>query len=75
MKVFISSDSTCDLSPDLVREYNISIMPLYIQRGDESLRDGVDITPKDIFAYTEKTGRTAAFYVAETGDGVHRLEN
>ena len=26
-------------------------------------------------AYTEKTGRTAAFYVAETGDGVHRLEN
>lgn len=71
MKVFISSDSTCDLSPDLVREYNISIMPLYIQRGDESLRDGVDITPKDIFAYTEKTGKlcsTAAVPIADYQD-------
>ncbi len=68
MKIFVSSDSTCDLSPELVKDYDIHISPLYIQRGDESLRDGVEITAQDIFAYTEKTGKlcgTAAVPIAD----------
>ncbi len=68
MKIFVSSDSTCDLTPEVIKEYGVSISPLYIQRGDESLRDGVEITPADIFAYTDRTGKlcgTAAVPIAD----------
>ena len=34
MKIKISADSTCDLSPELIARYNIGITPLYIVRGD-----------------------------------------
>jgi len=51
MKIKIISDSTCDLSKELVEKHGIRIAPLTIARGDESLKDGVEITPADIFAY------------------------
>ena len=44
-KVKIISDSTCDLSPELIKRYDVEILPLYVTLGDESLKDGVDITP------------------------------
>ncbi len=53
MKIKITADSTCDLSPELVEKYNITIVPLYIVRGEESLKDGVEITPEDIFKYVD----------------------
>lgn len=51
MRIYISSDSTCDLSTQLIRENNIYIKPLIVNRGDESFRDGVDITPEMIYAH------------------------
>ena len=45
MKIKITSDSTCDLSPELLRENDIELFPLFINKGDESFRDGVDIPP------------------------------
>lgn len=48
-KVIITSDSTSDLSPAIVEELNIQIIPLYINIGDDSYKDGVEITPKEIF--------------------------
>ncbi len=68
MKIKISADSTCDLPNELVEKYNIGIMPLYIIRDTESLRDGQDITALDLFEYTEKTGKlcgTSAVTVAD----------
>jgi fatty acid-binding protein DegV len=49
MNIKISADSTCDLSPELVERYRIGIAPLYIVRDGESLVDGVDITPDEIY--------------------------
>ena len=43
MNIRISADSTCDLSPELVRENGVTITPLYIVCGEKSLADGVDI--------------------------------
>ena len=68
MRIKISADSTCDLSPQLIADNQISIVPLYIVRGEESLRDGVTITPDDVYAWTEKTKRpcsTAAVNVED----------
>lgn len=57
MKIRISADSTCDLSPELIRQYGIGITPLYIQMDDRTLRDGEECTAKDLFDYTARTGR------------------
>lgn len=51
MRIKISSDSTCDLSKQTIEEQNISIYPMIVNKGDKSYRDGVDITPEDIYAY------------------------
>ena len=55
MRIRISSDSTCDLGPALIEQYDIRLMPLYIRLGDRDYKDAVDITREDIFEYVKKT--------------------
>lgn len=69
--IIISSDSTCDLSKELVERYQIRTIPLGVTLGDAVYRDGVDITPDDIYAYHAKTGqlpKTSAINIAENAD-------
>ena len=54
----IVSDSTCDLSKELIEEFNISILPLQVNLGDESRFDGIDIQPDEIYAWADKNGKT-----------------
>jgi DegV family protein with EDD domain len=56
--VKICADSTCDLSPETLEEYDITMAPLYIMVGEEAHRDGVDITPEEIFRYVDKEGKS-----------------
>ncbi|MDE7399770.1 MAG: DegV family protein [Oscillospiraceae bacterium] len=56
-KVKICADSVCDLSDELKSRYGISTVPLYVNKGDETLKDGVEITQKDVFAYYRETGK------------------
>ncbi len=56
-RVIISSDSTCDLSQELIEQYGIRIFALTIVREDEVLRDGIDIKTKDIFDYKRQTNK------------------
>ena len=56
MKIKISADSTCDLSPELLEAYQIGIAPLYIVRDGQSLVDGVDITPDEIYDHVAAGG-------------------
>jgi DegV family protein with EDD domain len=55
-KVQIFTDSTCDLSPELIEENDISVVPLYVTFKDKSYKDGVDITPKDLFRMVDEYG-------------------
>ena len=48
--VVITSDSTCDLSPELVERFDIKLIPLTILLGGESYLDGVEFTAADIYA-------------------------
>ena len=34
MKIKITADSTCDLSPELVEKYDIGIIPVYYQKRE-----------------------------------------
>ena len=68
MKIKISADSTCDLSPELIERYHIGITPLYIIRGEETLRDGIDVCPEELYEYANATGKlckTAAVNVSD----------
>lgn len=59
----IIADSTCDLSRELTEKYNIDIIPLRIVLGDKDFRDGADITPTEIFEWSDAhrtTPKTAA---------------
>ena len=56
LKIKIISDTTCDLPEQLLKEYQITLLPLHITKGEESLLDGVQITPSDIFSYVDAGG-------------------
>jgi len=47
------TDSTCDLPPEIIKKYNIQIVPVVIQVGERSYLDQVDITPKDFIQILE----------------------
>ena len=68
MKIKITSDSTCDLSREQIAKYGIHVMPLAVAMGENNYRDGVDITPEQIYAHVAKGGdlpKTAANNIAE----------
>ena len=56
MKICISTESTADLSAKLIKENDISIIPFSVTLGDETGRDGIEITPTRIFEFVEETG-------------------
>ena len=54
MKIAITCDSVCDLSQELIKQNNISILPISIILGDETYSDGVNINSQKIFDYVAK---------------------
>ena len=56
--VKIISDSTCDLSPELLTRYEIDILPLHILLGDKEFEDGKNITPDQIYAWSDANKTT-----------------
>lgn len=71
MKIKIMSDSTCDLSKELLEKYDISIVPLTVVKNDEAFSDGVTITTDEIFAHVAAGGNlcsTAAIGVLDYQD-------
>ena len=70
-KIRICADSTCDLSPELIEKYNITITPLQIFLRDKDYTDQKDIFPQTIYDYVAKTGilpKTAAVSVGTYTD-------
>lgn len=68
MKVKITADSVCDLSPEQRERYGLDILPLYVMLDGKEHRDGVDIVPEDIYAHVSaggSIGSTAAISVAD----------
>lgn len=56
--VKVIADSTCDLSPELVERYGISILPLHILLGDAEYEDGVSVTPEEIYKWSDANNTT-----------------
>ena len=56
-KIKIIADSTCDISPELAKKYDIDIHPFVVNLGEDSYHDGVDISTDDILKYYRETGK------------------
>ena len=54
----ICSDSTCDLSQEIVDRYGITIIPLHILLDDKEYRDREEITQKEIFEWADANKTT-----------------
>ena len=68
MKVKIISDSTCDLSKELVEKYDIEILPLYVCLNDKTMKDGDEVNPEDIYSYVNESGKLPSTSAANLGD-------
>ena len=56
MNIKIIADSTCDLSPELLQQHGITLVPLNVIKDDVQYQDGVTITPAEIFAHVAAGG-------------------
>ena len=56
-KIKITCDSTCDLTKELYERYNVSVIALGVNMGEDSRLDGVNVTPDDLYDYVAKTGK------------------
>ena len=64
----IISDSTCDLSKELIEQYQIAIRPLYVHLGEDEYVDGVNVTPDDLYRWADankSTPKTSVFSMPE----------
>ena len=69
--VTIIADTTCDLSYELKERYQIKTFPLHIHLGDKEYSDGIDISPDDIYRWSDEnkaTPKTSAVSPAEASD-------
>ncbi len=56
MNIKILSDSTCDLSQEILEANGIDLVPLTVIKNDEAFKDCVTITPAEIFAHVANGG-------------------
>lgn len=50
MSVRVVTDSTADLPPEIAEELGIAVVPLLVVMGETGYRDGVDISPDELYA-------------------------
>ena len=71
IRVFITSDSSCDLTPELLERFNVKTAPLHVLLGEDTYLDGVNFTQEMIFeryAKDKTLPRTAAVSPQEFTD-------
>ncbi|GHU69658.1 degV domain-containing protein [Clostridia bacterium] len=73
-RVKILADSTSDLTSDLIKRYNIGIVPLYITLDSDSLMDGIQAHPRDLYEYFDRTKKPPKTSAPTIGDFVAIFE-
>ncbi len=67
-KVAITTESTVDLTAELLEKYNITVIPLGIEMDGQILLDGIDAKPDDLYDYYARTGKLAHTSAASIGE-------
>ena len=74
MKIKILSDSTCDLSSELIEKHNITIIPLTIVKEGQPFTDAVTIKPSDIFDHVAAGGDLCSTTATNMGEYIEWFE-
>lgn len=53
-KIALVTDSTCDLPEDVIKKYDIKVLPLKVIYSNNEYKDRVDITPEEIYSRFEE---------------------
>lgn len=72
--VKIFTDSTSDLSKELLEKYNIGVIPLYIHLGDEEYKDGEEIGIQDAFKWSDENKTTPKTAACSVDDVIKAIE-
>jgi len=56
MRIKVTSDSTCDLTKELLAAHDITLTPLIVIKNNEEFYDGETITPAEIFSHVAEGG-------------------
>lgn len=72
-KVIIMTDSTCDLTKDILENRGIHVAPLYVNFGDLSYRDGVDLTTEELYEKVDELGFLPKSAAVSPGDFVNEF--
>ena len=67
-KVAVVTDSTCCLPPELVEKYDICLIPLHIIHEGRSYRDGIDISPTEVYRIMRKRKNLPTTSTPSAGD-------
>ena len=70
----IISDSTCDLSKDILEKYDVDILPLHIILDDEEYLDGKNITPEEIYRWADEHGTTPKTSAPALEDAINLMK-
>lgn len=74
MSVKIIADSTCDLSEELLEAYNIAVLPLHIVLGDAEYKDIVEITPDEIYRWSNEHNAAPKTSAAAISDAIELFQ-
>ena len=72
-KIILSSDSTLDVSGDLLASTGAQLFPLHIILDEKSYDDGVNITPDDIYANFRSTGKLPKTSAINTQEYIYKF--
>ncbi len=74
MSVKIIADSTCDLSEELLKKYDISMLPLHIVLGDKEYKDIIEIKPDEIYQWSNKHNDAPKTSAAAISDAIELFQ-
>ena len=55
MTVKVITDSTADIPPEIIKQLDIRIVPIYVRFGDKIYRDGEDIQSKELYSMLDSS--------------------
>ena len=67
-KVVITTDSTSDLSNELLKKYEIYTIPLYVRFGEEIYKDGVDLNTLELYKKVKEKNELPKTMAVSPGD-------
>lgn len=74
MNFKIISDSTCDLSPEILEQNGVSLVPLTVIKGEDQFKDNITITPADIFAHVAAGGALCSTAANSVGEYIDQFK-